>query len=99
MAPSKASRTGQDDAKQENPHTKEKNGATNTHQSNGKMRRVVSSAGSNLRDAITSNAGAAAVAASTSTSVPNGAAQEAGNPGVRRFFLTTAFPFVYSTAD
>ncbi|KAK1755997.1 hypothetical protein QBC47DRAFT_201545 [Echria macrotheca] len=83
MAPSKASRTGQDDGKPEAPHTKEKNGATHTHQSNGKMRRVASSAGSNLRDATTNNAGAAAAAASTSTSVPNGAAQETGNPGLQ----------------
>ncbi|KAK3353514.1 hypothetical protein B0T25DRAFT_213742 [Lasiosphaeria hispida] len=50
MAPAKASRTAHDESKSETLNLKEKNGAAGTHQSNGKMRRVASSAGSNLRE-------------------------------------------------
>lgn len=49
MAPAKAARGGtHDDSKAETPQTKEKNGGS--HHSNGKMRRVASNTGSNLRE-------------------------------------------------
>ncbi len=51
MAPSKSSRNGHDDSKAETPSSKEKNGhSASNASSNGKMRRVASSAGSNLRE-------------------------------------------------
>lgn len=84
MAPPKSSRNGQDDTKPETPHSKEKNGTSGTHQSNGKMRRVASSAGSNLREATTNAANNASgnAGATASASTLNGASQETSVPGV-----------------
>jgi len=81
MAPAKAARNGaHDDSKTETPSTKEKNGGAGAHHSNGKLRRVASSTGSNLREVT--NAGAIP----GPTSAPSGAAasseQQAVNPGV-----------------
>ncbi|KAK3390525.1 hypothetical protein B0H63DRAFT_465899 [Podospora didyma] len=83
MAPAKAARNGHDDAKSETPNSKEKNGA-GVHQSNGKLRRVASSTGTNLREMA--NAGAAAAASALMASAAgSGAAvvQEASNPGLQ----------------
>jgi len=85
MAPAKSSRNGQDESKPETPHSKEKNGTSGAHQSNGKMRRVASSAGSNLREATTNaanNASGNAGATAGSVTTLNGASQEASVPGV-----------------
>ncbi|KAK1836620.1 hypothetical protein QBC39DRAFT_89240 [Podospora conica] len=82
MAPAKAARNGaHDDGKSETPNAKEKNGGAGAHHSNGKLRRVASSTGSNLREVT--NAGALA----GPTSAPSGAAasseQQAVNPGLQ----------------
>ncbi len=82
MAPAKAARSAQDDSKSDTPNTKEKNGAAATHHSNGKLRRVGSSTGTNLREATNSSAGPAAPTSAPSTSAP-AAGQEASIPGVR----------------
>ncbi|KAM7195667.1 hypothetical protein V8F20_007411 [Naviculisporaceae sp. PSN 640] len=80
--PPKAVRNGHDDPKAETPNSKEKNGHSNSHQSNGKLRRVASSTGSNLRE-VTS-AGAATAAASAPTSAPGAVGtQETPNPGLQ----------------
>ncbi|KAK0630641.1 hypothetical protein B0T17DRAFT_590088 [Bombardia bombarda] len=86
MAPAKAARNGQDDSKSDTPNPKEKNGHGAAHQSNGKMRRVASSAGSNLREVT--NAAAATAAASSSGATPSAssaapAPQEPTNPGLQ----------------
>ncbi|KAK0718147.1 hypothetical protein B0T26DRAFT_648258 [Lasiosphaeria miniovina] len=85
MAPAKSARNGQDDSKTETPNPKEKNGASGSHHSNGKIRRVASSQGTSLRE--TANAGAAAAAtalmASAAAPAPAAAAQEAINPGLQ----------------
>lgn len=90
MAPAKAARNGaHDDSKSETPNTKEKNGGAGAH-SNGKLRRVASSTGSNLREVT--NAGAIA----GPTSAPSGAAasseQQAVNPGVGHAPSLTSCP-------
>lgn len=76
MPPSKAARGGQDDSKIDNlPTAKEKNGSGG----GTKMRRVASSAGSNLREVTNASSTATAIA-----TVPDAAAnaQEASAPGV-----------------
>ncbi|KAK4226340.1 hypothetical protein QBC38DRAFT_366749 [Podospora fimiseda] len=86
MAPPKGSRAnggGQDDSKAETPNAKEKNGsATSSHQSNGKMRRVASNTGSNLREVTNANtsnlAATTTVSAGTITTV-----QETPAPGLQ----------------
>ncbi|KAK5657731.1 hypothetical protein OQA88_2804 [Cercophora sp. LCS_1] len=84
MAPNKSSRNGngQDDPKPETPSAKEKNGTSNTHQGNGKLRRVASSTGSNLREVTNSSAGAAAAPTPTAAAPPGGG-QELVNPGLQ----------------
>ncbi|KAK3687521.1 hypothetical protein B0T22DRAFT_457404 [Podospora appendiculata] len=77
MAPAKSARNGQDDSKSETPNPKEKNGHAHVQQSNGKLRRVASSTGSNLRE-VTTAATAPVPPASTAA-----AAQEASNPGLQ----------------
>lgn len=81
MAPAKAARSGQDDSKADNPASKEKNGSGAGSQSNGKMRRVASSAGSSLREIASTNATNAAAAAAAAAAATSGA-QEANTPGV-----------------
>lgn len=83
MAPAKASRTAHDESKSETLNLKEKNGAAGTHQSNGKMRRVASSAGSNLREVINNAPSAAATIAVPSASTATAPGQEANNPGLQ----------------
>lgn len=78
MPPPKAARGGQDDSKADTP--KEKNGSGSAAQSNGKMRRVASSAGSNLREVA--NANAAKAAAAPAEPGAAAVAQEATTPGV-----------------
>ena len=57
MPPAKSVRNGHDDPKAETPNPKEKNGHhAGVHQSNGKLRRVASSTGSNLREVTSANA-------------------------------------------
>ncbi|KAK3944897.1 hypothetical protein QBC46DRAFT_147718 [Diplogelasinospora grovesii] len=80
MAPAKASRNGQEDSKSETPNGKDKNGLSAVHQSNGKLRRVASSNGSNLREVT--NAGAA-TAAVPPTPTPATTVQEPSNPGLQ----------------
>lgn len=76
MAPSKVLRGGHDDSKSDAPAAaKDKAGHSNNHQSNGKLRRVASSTGSNLRE-VTNAAGLAAHAT-------GGTAQEQSNLKVR----------------
>ncbi|KAK4193564.1 hypothetical protein QBC35DRAFT_378 [Podospora australis] len=69
MPPAKAARGGgHDDSKSDTPNTREKNGGP--HHSNGKMRRVASSTGSNLREvtnASSSNGPTSAPASGTTT--------------------------------
>lgn len=97
MAPAKAARNGaHDDSKSETPNTKEKNGGAGAHHSNGKLRRVASSTGSNLREVT--NAGAIA----GPTLAPSGAAasseQQAVNPGVRHAPSPASCPMLCLTA-
>lgn len=97
MAPAKAARNGaHDDSKSETPNTKEKNGGAGAHHSNGKLRRVASSSGSNLREVT--NAGAIA----GPTSAPSGAAasseQQAVNPGVGHAPLPVSCPYSLSNS-
>ncbi|KAK0643639.1 hypothetical protein B0T16DRAFT_459758 [Cercophora newfieldiana] len=84
MAP-KTSRAAQDDSKSETPNPKEKNGVVNNiNQTNGKMRRVASSAGTagtNPREATSSAAGPIAPPATASAS--STVAAEASNPGLQ----------------
>ncbi|GAB1318759.1 Histone deacetylase complex subunit SAP30 Sin3 binding domain-containing protein [Madurella fahalii] len=80
MAPAKTARGGQDDSKTDSPKdSKTGIGAT---QSNGKMRRVASSAGSNLREVTNANAAkpAAAPVASGATASTQ---EEASAPGLQ----------------
>ncbi|KAK0714964.1 hypothetical protein B0H67DRAFT_489325 [Lasiosphaeris hirsuta] len=81
MAPAKASRAVHDESKSETPNAKEKNGITGTHQSNGKMRRVASSAGSNLREVTNNGAAVTIVEPPAPTATAPG--QEANNPGLQ----------------
>jgi len=81
MAP-KTSRVAQDDSKSETPNPKEKNGVVNNvNQTNGKMRRVASSAGANLREATNGSAGPVAPPETASTS--SATAAEASNHGLQ----------------
>ncbi|KAK4112119.1 hypothetical protein N656DRAFT_798468 [Canariomyces notabilis] len=81
MAPPKTARSGQDDSRPDASTPKEKNGSGATTQSNGKMRRVASSAGSNLREVTNANAtkNAAAPTATTTT----GSVPEPASPGLQ----------------
>ncbi|KAL2016650.1 hypothetical protein VTK56DRAFT_3230 [Thermocarpiscus australiensis] len=79
MAPTKAARGGQDDSKADSPVLKEKNGGSAGSQSNGKMRRVASSAGSNLREVTNASATNTAMTAAAAGSTAS--AQEAGAAG------------------
>lgn len=84
MAPAKAARGGQDDSKTDTPNTKEKNGG-HSHQSNGKMRRVASNTGSNLKEVTNvsaTSAPAMATAAGSATTTGAGA-QGANVPGLQ----------------
>ena len=99
MAPSKAARSGQDDSKADAPILKEKNGGgTGTHAST-KMRRVASSAGSNLREVTNASATSAIVAAAVAAAAAAAAApvpdttantHETSTPGVSSLFLDFA---------
>ncbi|KAF9881948.1 hypothetical protein CkaCkLH20_01094 [Colletotrichum karsti] len=72
--PPKSSKAGQDDSKAESTTTKEKHSSgSGSHHTNGKMRRVASSTGSNLREVT--NANAVADAAPTKS--------EPQNPGIQ----------------
>lgn len=84
--PPKAARNGHDDPKAETPTSKEKNGNSGSYQSNGKLRRVASSTGSNLREVTSVGAGTATTSAPTSA--PGAASnQETPNPGVSDYVL------------
>lgn len=86
MPPAKAARGGQDDSKADNPITKEKNGSGTG--SNGKMRRVASSAGTNLREVASTNATNAAAAAAAAAAANSAAgANDANTPGVKSPFF------------
>ncbi|KAK4165234.1 hypothetical protein QBC43DRAFT_35973 [Cladorrhinum sp. PSN259] len=83
--PPKASRGGggQDDPKADTPNSKEKNGhAAGSHQSNGKMRRVASSTGSNLREVTNASTAILATTATGSAGLTI-AAQETTTPGLQ----------------
>ncbi|KAL0944286.1 uncharacterized protein CTRU02_202173 [Colletotrichum truncatum] len=57
MAPAKSSKAGHDDSKAEGTNTKEKHSSgSGSHHSNGKLRRVASSTGSNLREVTNASA-------------------------------------------
>ncbi|KAF6842011.1 hypothetical protein CPLU01_00104 [Colletotrichum plurivorum] len=59
MAPAKSSKAAHDDAKADGTHTKEKHSSgPGNHNSNGKLRRVASSTGSNLREVTNASAAA-----------------------------------------
>ncbi|KAK3324161.1 hypothetical protein B0T19DRAFT_427909 [Cercophora scortea] len=79
MAPAKSARNGQDDSKSETPNPKEKNGHAHVQQSNGKLRRVASSTGSNLREVTTATTATAPVPPASTAA----ATQEASNPGLQ----------------
>ncbi|KAK3318309.1 hypothetical protein B0H66DRAFT_232565 [Apodospora peruviana] len=84
MAPAKSARSGQDDhPKSETLNSKDKNGHSVGHQSNGKLRRVASQNGSNLREVTSAGAATAASAAVPSTSAGVAGAQEANSPGLQ----------------
>ena len=94
MAPAKARNGGaHDDSKPETPSAKEKNGGA--HHSNGKLRRVASSTGSNLREVT--NAGASAGPTSAPSGTAAGSDQQAVNPGVSHA-LTSACAIELSNA-
>ncbi|KAK4448096.1 hypothetical protein QBC34DRAFT_118758 [Podospora aff. communis PSN243] len=82
MAP-KTSRAAQDDSKSETPNLKEKNGTANAHHTNGKMRRVASSAGTNAREATNGSAGPVASPATAPTSTAAAPGQESHVPGLQ----------------
>ena len=85
--PPKASRNGHDDSKSETPNSKEKNGhAASNSVSNGKMRRVASSAGSNLREVTN------APIVTLSAAVAEVSVQEHINPGVSFLWRPVFFP-------
>jgi hypothetical protein len=85
MPPSKASRAAaHEDTDSKQTNSKEKNGH-NTHQTNGKMRRVVSSTGSNLKEVQN-----AANMPSPTTEAPTSA--PASNPSVRLSAHVSRFP-------
>lgn len=66
MPPAK-SKANHDDSKSETASVKDRNGhGTNHHQSNGKLRRVASSTGTQLRDVTATNGGSSTTAAPTS---------------------------------
>ena len=97
MAP-KSSRNGHDDSKSEIPNSKEKNGhAASNSVSNGKMRRVASSAGSNLREVTN------APVVTLSSAVAEGPVLEHINPGVsllwRSSFITLRRLFSFRTSS
>lgn len=74
MPPAK-SKANHDDSKSETASVKERNGnGPNHHQSNGKLRRVASSTGSNLRDVNNVNG--------ASSTAPAPASQPSHPPGV-----------------
>lgn len=84
MAP-KSSKVAHDDTKPENTITKEKHTSGSGSHSNGKLRRVASSTGSQLREVTNANASADA---------PAPAKETAQNPGVRIHLIpsTSLYP-------
>ncbi|KAK4233649.1 hypothetical protein C8A03DRAFT_19312 [Achaetomium macrosporum] len=78
MAPSKTARGGQDDPKADNAINKEKNGSGTGTQTGTKMRRVASSAGSNLREVTNASAVNATAAADSTANAP-----DANTPGLQ----------------
>lgn len=85
MPPAKSARNGQDDPKTETPTPKEKNGHHSAvHQSNGKLRRVASSTGSNLREVTSASAVNTTPSAQTpATGAASAPDTNTNNPGVR----------------
>ncbi|KAL2127471.1 hypothetical protein VTI74DRAFT_10682 [Chaetomium olivicolor] len=78
--PPKAARSGHDDSKTDTPNSKDKHASGTGSQSNGKMRRVASSAGSNLREVTNASATNAAAAGATDSTAST---QEANTPGLQ----------------
>jgi hypothetical protein len=93
MARTKAAHrdTAPDDAKSETATGKDKSGHSSTHHSNGKLRRVASSTGTNLREANSA-------AAPTSAPAPSAAAPEHNTPSVRQPPQGTVLPLSLYTA-
>lgn len=96
MPPAKAARGGQDDSKADTP-AKEKNGSGAG--SNGKMRRVASSAGTNLREVANANATNAAAAAAAAAAKSAAGTQEATTPGVGRPPFSEYHRFAFRTLN